>query len=160
VQPRNDARRLLEDLDSGKEGAEEELLPLLYEELRSLARWYMRNTSPGHTLQTTALVHEAYIRLRGSKGRTPDDRTRYMRLAARAMRSVLIDHARRSKAAKRGGNQPRVLLEVADGIRVGTTVDLLALDSALERLTELDARLSQVVELRFFAGLTETAQNN
>ncbi len=148
-----DITRLLQELNAGEENAAVELLPLLYSELRSLARNFMRNERAGHTLQTTALVHEAYIRLCGFDSPL-ENKAHFMRLAARAMRRVLIDHARRKNAGKRGGKESHKLLEMIDALQEANSIDLIALDQALSRLSELDPRGVQVVELRFFAGLT------
>jgi len=158
--PNKDVTRLLADLNAGKEGAAETLLPLLYDELRSLARYYMRGERKGHTLQTTALVHEAYLRLCGTEDSAWDNRSHYMRVAARAMRHGLIDHARQKKTDKRGGKRQREPLDMVDHLLGDGSVDLLALDHALTDLAEMDPRLAQIVELRFFGGLTieETAR--
>jgi len=155
-----DITRLLAELNAGKEGAAETLLPLLYDELRSVARNLMRDERKGHTLQTTALVHEAYLRLCGTADSAWDDRSHYFRVAARAMRHVLIDHARQKKSAKRGGRRQREPLDMIDHLLGDNSVDLLALDLALTDLGELDPRLAEIVELRFFGGLTidETAR--
>lgn len=154
MQPRKDITQLLEDLNSGKQEAEEKILPLIYDELRALASYFMRSERTDHTLQTTALVHEAYIRLSGMKDEPLSKKTHYMRLAARAMRRVLIDHARKKKSLKGGGGRRRELIEMADEFWADSSIDPLALDLALEKLAELDANLAQIVELRFFAGLT------
>jgi len=149
-----DITRLLKELNSGKEGAEDELLHLLYNELRTMARHFMRGERAGHTLQTTALVHEAYIRLCGSTSPL-ENKAHFIRLAARAMRHVLIDHARRRNYQKRGGKESHQrLTDIIDAFQEANTVDLIALDQALSRLSALDPRGVQVVELRFFAGLT------
>ena len=127
----------------------------LYDELRALAAKLMRSERAAHTLQATALVHEAYVRLAGSRNLVGADRLRFLDAAAVAMRRVLVDHARKSKAAKRGGAWERVTLQgvVADeGEEEG--IDLLALQESLAELEELDPRAAKIVELRFFAGLT------
>ena len=154
-----DITRLLADLNAGKSGAEEALMPVIYEELRSLARAYMRAERPGHTLQTTALVHEAYLRLGGDKDVAWQNRVHFMRVAARTMRRVLIDHARRKRADKKGGMRKREPLDRAVGLLEESSFDLVAMDSVLSRLSEIDEQMGQVVELRFFGGLTieETA---
>ncbi len=151
---KNDITHLLEDLNAGKTEAQEVLLPLLYNELRALARFHMRDERSGHTLQTTALVHEAYLRLCDGRAETWENKAHYMRMAARAMRRVLVDHARRKRAAKRGGGSKKESLEMADGFEIEGTIDLIALDEALKKLANLDPRLGQIVELRFFGGLT------
>jgi len=156
---KKDITHLLEDLNAGKAEAQEVLLPLLYNELRALARYHMRDERSDHTLQTTALVHEAYLRLCGRKAETWENKAHYMRVATRAMRRVLVDHARRKYSDKRGGSRRKEPLEMADGFQIESTIDLIALDTALEKLTAMDPRLGQIVELRFFGGLTaeETA---
>ncbi|MEM7244104.1 MAG: ECF-type sigma factor [Acidobacteriota bacterium] len=135
------------------------LLPLVYDELRSLARSYLRRERPDHTLQPTALVHEAFLRLDGREDGAFNDRTHFFRAAALAMRQVLVDHARRKKTSKRGDGQRNVTLDEltpgggeTDGR--GTQVDLIDLDRALTRLAERAPRQCRVVELRCFTGLT------
>jgi len=157
---RGDVTQLLADLSVGKKGAEKALIPLLYDELRALAHHYMRAENPGHTLQTTALVHEAYLRLGGDKEAGWKDKAHYMRVAARVMRHVLIDHARRKRADKKGGKWGREPIDKAAELLEEVSVDLLGVDSALNQLTEIDKQMAQVVELRFFGGLTieETAE--
>lgn len=152
--PPEDVTRLLADLNAGKEGAEKALMPVLYDELRSLARSYMRGERPGHTLQTTALVHEAYLRLGGDRDIAWESKAHFMRVAARTMRRVLIDHARRNRSDKKGGKRGREPLDRAVEVMEEASFDLVALDSVLARLSEIDGQMGQVVELRFFAGLT------
>jgi RNA polymerase sigma factor (TIGR02999 family) len=140
----------------------DELLPLVYDELRRQAARFLRAQAPGHTLQPTALVHEVYLRLVDQPTVEWEGRTHFFGVAARAMRSVLVDHARARHAAKRGGRARAVTLGAAHGIAGGTAdaeVDVLALDEALTRLAALDPRQTQVVELRYFGGLSieETA---
>jgi RNA polymerase sigma factor (TIGR02999 family) len=140
----------------GDEGAEAELMPVVYGELRRLAARAMRGERGDHTLQPTALVHEAYLRL--AAGARPEwrDRVHFYAVAARTMRRVLVDHARRQRAARRGGGAPTVTL--ADGAAASPPprpVDLLDLDDALEALARHDERKARVVEMRYFAGLTE-----
>lgn len=136
----------------------EELLPILYADVRKIARRQRLRVGADDTLQTTALIHEAYLRMRDSP--TFNDKSHFLRAAALAMRQVLINYARDSVAAKRGGGAVHVPLEYADraemtGIRVETDETLLAVHSALENLAELSVRLAQVVECRFFAGYNE-----
>jgi RNA polymerase sigma factor (TIGR02999 family) len=152
--------RLLADLNAGRQGAEDELLEILYSELRSLARGYMRHERDGHTLQATALVNEAYLHLGDVKKPDWEDRAHFFRVAARAMRRVLTDHARRKGAAKREGKWRRETLEKAAVFEEQPSADLLKLDRALTALSEFDSRMGQVVELRFFGGLgvEETAR--
>jgi RNA polymerase sigma factor (TIGR02999 family) len=143
-----------------------EAFPLVYEELRLVAHRRLEREAEGHTLSTTALVHEVYLRLSNQPGDAFNDRTHFFAMAARAMRRILVDHARRHHAVKRGDGARRVPLDSVDGLAVaGLAVEeraelLVALDEALVRLAALDARQAQVVELRFFGGLTEeeTAQ--
>jgi RNA polymerase sigma factor (TIGR02999 family) len=155
-----DVTELLHELSAGKEGAEEALLQVIYGELRALAHHFMGQERAGHTLQTTALVHEAYLRLCGTKQKNWEGKSHYMRLAARAMRRVLIDHARRKESHKRGRRPHKVTLDPEMAIQIDDTVDLLALDRALTKLGDLHPRMVQVVELRYFCGLTveETAR--
>jgi RNA polymerase sigma-70 factor, ECF subfamily len=150
---------------SGSAGAEdgdsaEAHFPLAYEELLRVARRHLLRERPGHTLNTTALVHEAYLKLAGQDGTGWRDRSRFLAIASRAMRQILVDHARGRDRHKRGGGARPVTLRTDAGSGQEETVDLLALDEALEKLAEHDARLGQVVECRFFGGLTaaETAE--
>ena len=135
-----------------------ELLPLIYEELRGVARRQLRGERKDHTLQTTALIHEAYLRLAGGGGAEVQDRTHFVALASRMMRQVLVDHARTRLAAKRHGGL-RVSLSEASDVSDQSDVDVLAIDEALSRLSELDEQQAHVVELRYFGGLSilETA---
>lgn len=157
---RGDVTRLLVDLRAGKQAASEDLISLLYEELHSLAKNYMRQERPGHTLQTTALVHEAYLRLGGDEGMPWENRVHFLRVAAQAMRRVLIDHARRKLSDKRGGDRNREALDEELAITEERPEDLLSLDIALNKLSGVDQQIAQVVELRFFGGLSveETAR--
>ena len=145
--------RLLLDWRAGDESARDALWPYVYDELRRLAAHYMKDQKPGHTLQATALVHEAFVRLVDAKV-AGESRGQFLALAARAMRSVLVDHARTRGRAKRGGDAVRVTLD--EGVRVGPggLDGLLELDRALSRLAEIDARKADVVELHTFGGLT------
>lgn len=130
------------------------MVPALYDELRRVARSRLRAEAPGHILQTTALVHEAYLRLVDIDRMTVKDRAHLLALASGLMRQILVDHARRKNAGKRGGD---VTLVGLDGVEVASKspgVDILALDEALTELTAFDARLCRVVELKFFAGLS------
>lgn len=153
--------RILADL-AGADRREvfDRLLPLVYDELRGLARARLRHERQGHSLQATALVHEAYIRMLGADSPSWNDRRHFFRAAAEAMRRILIDHARKKGRVKRGGNRVQVTL---GDVQVGTVLpleDLLALDEAIQRLEEQDPRMAEIVRLRFFAGLSveETAQ--
>jgi len=142
----------------GEPEAVERLLPVVYDELRRLARSYVAKERPGHTLQPTALVHEAYLRLADRVPPAWKDRVHFFAIVARIMRQVLVDHARRHAAGKRGGDAVVVSIdddvEVADAAAGPAGTDLLLLDDALERLGELDPRKARIVELRFFGGLT------
>lgn len=147
------------ELESGPVGDPDELLPSIYEQLRDLAeQWFVRQPRD-HTLQPTAVVHEAYLRMAGGTDLTCRSRAHFFAVAASAMRQVLIDHARRRSAVKRGRAWRRVTLADAAGHDAFTDVDLIDLDEALERLSALNPRQSRIVELRFLAGLTvdETA---
>jgi RNA polymerase sigma factor (TIGR02999 family) len=151
--------RLLQAWGSGDSGALEELTPLVYNELHRLAHRYIAAEQPGHTLQTTALVHEAYLRLVDVKNLDWQNRAHFYGLCARLMRRILIDFARSQNYQKRGGHIPHVELEEAVTVSVVAGSELLELDEALKQLATLDARKSEVVALRFFGGLTveETA---
>jgi RNA polymerase sigma factor (TIGR02999 family) len=157
---REEVEQLLAELSAGKEEAGENLVVLLYDELRALAKRYMRRERPDHTLQTTDLIHEAYILLGGGKEKSWQDRSHFMRVATRAMRRILIDHARRKRLAN-PENWPKGEPLIMTPVFVEESmVDLLALDEALIQLAEEDPKAAQVVELRFFGGLSveETAE--
>jgi len=143
-----------------REEALEQLLPVVYDELRALAGARLRHERPDHSLQATALVHEAYIRLVGWEQQSWIDRAHFYRAAAEAMRRILIDHARGRARGKRGGGRVRVDLEDANLATWDDPDDVLALDEALHRLMEQDPRAAEIVQLRFFAGLSveETAK--
>jgi RNA polymerase sigma factor (TIGR02999 family) len=146
--------RLLRDLTAGRRDALPALLPLIYAELRRVAASHLRRERSDHTLQATALVHEAYLRLIGQQAVQWQNRAHFMAVAAQAMRRILVDHARARDAAKRGSGEAKLRVEDVDIAVDGPSVDILALDHALTRLGELDARQVQVVELRFFGGLS------
>jgi len=145
---------LLHEFASGDKRALDRLVPLIYPELRRLARSYMRNERPGHTLQPTALVHEAYARL--VKQQQPDYRNRahFMGVAAQVMRQVLIDHARTRDAEKRGSGVANLSLEMAAGVPVSQPSTILALDLALDQLARRDSLKARLIEMRFFGGMT------
>lgn len=151
--------KVLADLAGGDATAAERLLPLVYAELRALAGRYMRHPAPGVTLQPTALVHEAYMRLAGVQEAQWEGRAHFMAVAAKAMRQLLVDHARRRQARKRGGGLHEVTLDEALLPDKRRNVELVALDDALQELNRLSPRQARIVELRFFGGLTiaETA---
>lgn len=146
-----DVTQLLEMVREGDSRALDRLVPLVYEELRSLAKRELYREQQGHTLHATALVHEAYLKLAGS-GMPASDRAHFLAIAARAMRQVLVDHARRRKAVKRGGDMVRTTLTDGGAPVEFRPDELIALDQALEHL---DPRQRQVVEFRFFAGMEE-----
>jgi RNA polymerase sigma factor (TIGR02999 family) len=151
--------QLLNEWGNGDQAALGQLMPLVYAELGRMARRHMNRQHTGHTLQTTALIHEAYLRLAGESARQWDNRSHFFGVASKAMRSVLVDHARARHSAKRGGAVHPMTLD--EGIHTSgeRMAGLIALDDALTDLTKLHPRQSQVVELRFFAGLSveETA---
>ena len=136
------------------------LLPVVYEELRRLAAAYLRRERPGQTLQPTALVHEAYLRLMKDRPDRWQNRAHFCAIAAHSMRQILIERARARGAQKRGGAQPRVTLDESQVAGQSASFDLVALDEALERLEKIDPEQARLVELRFFGGLTieETAE--
>ena len=150
---------LLLEWGGGDESALRRLTPLVHEELRKLAHHYMSLERPGHTLQTTALVNEAYLRLIDQKRVRIHDRTHFFALSAQLMRHILVDHARSRRYLKRGGGARKVSLDEAAAVSAGRGADLVALDDALKVLAARDARKGRVVELRFFGGLSvkETA---
>lgn len=147
--------RLLARLSGGDEAALDELFPLVYGQLRAAADRALRVERPGHTLQPTALVHEAYLKLIGGGALPSRDRVHFLALAARAMRQILIDHARRRRARKRGDGRGPVTLDLEVADRGLPFDEVLALDDALDRLSGLSPRLRKVVELKFFGGLGE-----
>jgi RNA polymerase sigma factor (TIGR02999 family) len=151
-----EATQILEAVQRGEAAADEELLPLVYEELRKLAARKMAQEAPGQTLQPTALVHEAWMRLLKPEERTQfANRAHFFSAAAEAMRRILIESARRKKRLKRGGEMERVDLDSIDVPLPMPTDELLALDESLDRLAELDSRSAEVVKLCFFVGLTQ-----
>jgi len=152
----SDVTQILNAIERGDAKAANELLPLVYEELRLLAAQKMSQERPGQTLQATALVHEAYIRLVGEEAQNWKSRGHFFTAAAEAMRRILIDNARRKKSLKHGGDRQRMNLDKA-AIRYdddSSADDLIALDEALSRLAENDAIKSEVVKLRYFAGMS------
>jgi len=153
-EPPSEITQLLQDWRDGDRKAPDILLPRVYKELRRLARHQLRNERPDHTLQSAALVHEAYLRLVGVSPPQWQSRTHFFAIAAQLMRQILVDYARRHEAAKRGGSVCKLSLEDAMATPQRTRVDIVALDDALRALARLDERQSRVVELRFFAGLS------
>jgi RNA polymerase sigma factor (TIGR02999 family) len=159
--PVPDVTEILDAWRAGDAGALDRLIPLVYDELRSLAEGYLRRERPDHTLQATAVLHEAYLRLVEKTHPHWEGRVHFFAVAAQVMRRILVDHARERRAAKRGGAALQVSLDAdpaatpvapASGLDV---VDLLDLDAALDRLSALDTRKGRVIELRYFGGLTE-----
>lgn len=147
--------QLLAEWSQGDADALQKLAPLVYEELRSLARHYMEGQPPGHTLQPTALVNEAYLRLAGQENPNFANRSHFLAVAAKAMRQILVDHARASHRQKRGAGAQEEELDEATLFAPQTTRALLDLHEALERLATLDPRKAQVVELKYFGGLKQ-----
>jgi RNA polymerase sigma factor (TIGR02999 family) len=149
-----DVTRLLQSWSAGDKNALSELVPFVYRELRRLAGAYLRRERQGHTLQPTALVHEAYLRLVDQTHVQSPNRARFFAIAANLMRQILVNHSKRHRAAKRGAGN-KVAMEEGAGLVQQRGVDLIALDQALEKLAHIDSRQSRIVELRFFGGLTE-----
>jgi len=151
--------RLLVDWAHGNEEARDALIPVVYDELRRLARRHLWRERPDHTLQSAALVNEAYLRLAGQKTPQWQNRAHFFGVAAQLMRHILVDHARNRLAAKRGGGAPRLTLESEFAVAQKQEIDLVALDAALQKLAALDAQQARLIELRFFGGLSieETA---
>ena len=151
--------QLLHEWGKGDPAALEQLMPLVYAELHKMARRHMQQQNPGHTLQTTALIHEAYLRLAGDSDKQWKSRAHFFGVAAKAMRHVLVDHARAKHAEKRGGALRPVPLDEGVGTSAERLAGLIALDDALSDLAKLHPRQSEVIELRFFGGLSvdETA---
>jgi RNA polymerase sigma factor (TIGR02999 family) len=152
----SDVTRILNAIEQGDARAADKLLPLVYEELRLLAAQKISQEQPGQTLQATALVHEAYIRLVGEEAQDWKSRSHFFRAAAEAMRRILIDNARRKKSLKRGGKQKRISLDEASPNcdEEYSVDDLIALDEALTKFSEEDKMKAEVVKLRYFAGLS------
>jgi RNA polymerase sigma factor (TIGR02999 family) len=146
--------QLLKDWANGAQSALDELTPLVYAELRRLGQSYLRREAPGHTLQPTALVHEAFLRMMGGSAPHCENRSAFYGVAARVMRQILVDHARTRHAVKRGGQVMLVSLEDDVVAAPDRETNIVALDEALERLAAIDVRKSRVVELRFFGGLS------
>jgi len=147
--------QLLEQWSHGDAGALQKLTPLVYDELRRLARQYMKGQSPQHTLQTTALVNEAYLRLARQKTPSFTSRSHFLAVAAKAMRQILVNHAKALQTEKRGAGAGKVQLDEAAVVSPEQTSAILDVNEALERLAMLDSRKAQVVELRYFGGLKQ-----
>lgn len=161
-EPPSRVSELLLEWGHGDPDALKGILPLVYDELRRLARHHLRRQRPNHTLQTTGLVHEAYLRLADEKSLNVKDRAHFLGIAAQLMRWILVDYERHRRAAKRGAGGTLLTLDpsIAPGPAQSKDVDLLALDEALDRLAKLDSQQGRIVELRYFGGLSieETAQ--
>ena len=156
----NEVTELLIKWSKGDKAALDELMPVIHSELRRLARRYMARERPGHTLQTTALINEAYVRLVDQQGVEWQDRAHFFAVAAQIMRHILVDHARKYQSEKRGAGLQKIALDDVAVANQERASELIALDEALDALAALDPRQSQIVELRFFGGLTveETAE--
>ena len=151
----SDVTRILSAIERGDPRASEQLLPLVYDELRQLAAQRMAQEKPGQTLQATALVHEAYVRLVGAEqGQQFNSRGHFFAAAAEAMRRILVENARRKQRGKHGGHRVRRALDQIDVAAPDSSEDLLALEEALQKLTAAEATAARLVELRYFAGLT------
>ena len=152
--------QLLSAWSDGDEAARDKLMPLVYEELHRLAHRYMKRESPGHTLQTSALVNEAFVRLVDQKNVRWQNRAHFFGIAAQMMRRILVDYARSRNYAKRGGGAARISFDDALVVSTERSAEVVNVHEALERLAEFDSRKSQIVELRFFGGLSidETAE--
>lgn len=151
--------KLLRNWSAGDSEALDDLFTLVYDELRRRARIHLRRQGPGHTLQTTALVHEAYMRLAGHSDGSWESRSQFFAFAAKIMRNILVDHARSKQTDKRGGGALKLSLSDVDVKAPSLDPDLIALDEALNRIAKIDEKLATIVELRYFAGLSleETA---
>jgi RNA polymerase sigma-70 factor (ECF subfamily) len=159
--PTNQVTRLLLDWSRGDKAALDELMPFVYQELRQLASGYLKKEKPEHTLQPTALIHEAYLRLVDQNTPQLESRAHFFGVAARLMRQILVDHARTRVANKRGGGQQKISLDDAPGLPVrDESAELLALDEALKKLAAFDERKCRVIEMRSFGGMSveETAR--
>jgi RNA polymerase sigma-70 factor, ECF subfamily len=151
---RKEVTQLLGEWSGGDEGALEKLIPLMQPELHRLAHYYMSRERAGHTLQTTALLDEAYLQLTAKTQRPWQNRTHFMAVAAQLMRRIMVDHARARHAVKRGAGAIRVTLDETALVTEERAEELLALDEALEKLAEFDRRRCEIVEMRYFGGLT------
>ncbi|HXI90654.1 MAG TPA: sigma-70 family RNA polymerase sigma factor [Blastocatellia bacterium] len=160
MHPDENLTQLLGKWTEGDKAALDELMPLVYNELRSLAKRYLKSERADHTLQPTALVNEVYLRLVGQRTASFASRAQFFGLAAKLMRNILVDHARKRRTTKRGGEPYRISISTADRIGRKPDLDLVALDDALTRLAALNPQHSDTIELRFFGGLTieETAE--
>lgn len=155
----NDVTRLLLNWSEGNSSALDQLLPIVYSELRKIASGYLRKERAGHTLQPTALIHEAYLRLVDQNIPKWENRAHFYGVAARLMRQILVDHARMRGSARRGGDQKKISIENATVFSEEHAADLLAFDEALQKLNNMDERKARIIEMQSFAGMTaeETA---
>ena len=151
---REEVTRILQDWNDESPAAAERLMPLVYDELRRLARSYLQRERSHHSLQATEIVHEAFLRLVDQQTATWQDRAHFFRIAAQTMRRILVDHARSQLAEKRGGEWSKVEFDLAMEVAAPRQIDVIALDDALLDLAKLNPQHSQIVELRFFGGLT------
>jgi RNA polymerase sigma factor (TIGR02999 family) len=158
--PSPDVTALLADWSGGNKDALQQLTPLVYDELRRLARRYLARERRDHTLQSTALVHEAFLKLVDQKNVRWQNRAHFFAIAAQMVRRILVDHARAHQADKRGAGAPKLSLDEAIGVAEKRNLEVLALDDALKSLAQIDSQQARIVELRFFAGLSieETAE--
>jgi RNA polymerase sigma factor (TIGR02999 family) len=154
VAPERDVTSLLVRWGKGDANAFDELAPIVYDELRKLARTHLRRERPGHTLQSTALVHEAYLRMIDQQNVSWQNRSHFYGIAAQMIRRILVDYARAKNTKKRGEAAPKITFDEAVGAHASEDLDLVALDDALKALAEIDPRQSRIVELRYFAGLS------
>ncbi len=159
-EPSSDITQLLLAWSQGDKGALDRLIPIVYDELRRMAHRYIARENKGHTLQTSALVHEAYLKLVDQNRVQWKNRAQFFGVSARIMRRILVDHARARDAGKRGAGAPRVSLDEAPTLAANPQGDIVGIDDALNRLSDLDPRQGRIVELRFFGGLSvdETAE--
>lgn len=157
---KNQITQLLNDFGQGNKLVLNEILPLVYDELRKISSKYLRDEHRKHTFQTTELVHEAFIRLIGDENISWESRAHFFGIAANSMRQILVDYARKRTAKKRGEGKSNISLDSAQEISIQSNEQIIALDNALKKLESLEERSSKIVELRFFSGLTieETAQ--
>lgn len=154
MNPAGTVTQLLLRWSNGDKTALDDLMPVVYNELRRLAGIYLRRESPNNTMQPTALVHEAYLKLVDQKDVSWQNRAQFFGMAAKMMRNILVDHARQQKAAKRGGNQLKLSLTNIERLGSMPNIDLIALDEALNNLAAIKSQHSRIVELKFFGGLT------
>lgn len=154
ARPKTDVTECLAALSGGDKAAMERLVPMVYDELRRQAASFLRKEAPGHSLQPTALVHEVFLKLADQNRVSWKGRSHFFAVGAQAMRRILVDHARRKKRAKRGGGRQRISLDEGLVVSPRRDEDVLALNDALEKLADLDPRQAQIVEMRFFGGLT------